>query len=75
MSMAYGPPGMSIYPIVPDLPSGTADYPAIAQSPALSGSVQYAASFNVGTALVIFAVLWFGSVAALHYVSSAAGKV
>ena len=78
--MSYNMPGMEYYPMVVDAPSGTADMPladggSLLSGTGLGGSVSYSASFDVGTAILIFAVLWFGSVGALHMLSNVADRV
>jgi hypothetical protein len=77
--MSYNMPGMEYYPMVIDAPSAGSDLPSgpssILAGTGLSGSMSYNASFDVGTAILIFAVLWFGSVGALHALSNVADRV
>jgi hypothetical protein len=76
--MSYSMPGMEYYPTVLDAPTGGADMPSNVTAftgGGLHASGSYSGSFDVGTAILIFAVLWFGSVGALHALSNAADKL
>lgn len=78
--MSYGMPGMEYYPDVTDAPpTGGYDLPTVQAGmfggTGIRASGSYSGSFDVGTAIVIFAVLWFGAVGALHLISNAADKV
>jgi hypothetical protein len=77
--MSYAMPGMEYYPVVTDAPTGGADLPVSSGSlfsgAGISASGSYSGSFDVGTAIIIFAVLWFGSVGALHLLSNASDKL
>jgi hypothetical protein len=77
--MSFAPfPGMQVYPVTPDAPSGVSDLPQGGQllnSQAGGLSVAYSAHVDVTTALVIFALCYFGAVGGLHYLSNAAGKI
>jgi hypothetical protein len=77
--MSYGMPGMEYYPQVIDAPTGGADLPVQSggffSGGGISASGSYSGSFDVGTAIIIFAVLWFGSVGALHLLSNASDKL
>lgn len=77
--MSYSMPGMEYYPQVIDAPTGGADVPTAPGSlfggSGIRASGSYSGSFDVGTAIIIWAVLWFGAVGALHLLSNAADKV
>lgn len=76
----YTMPGMQIYPVgAYDSPSGDVGVPIATprglQGPGVSANVAYSGSVDVNSALLIFAILYFGTVGALHFMSNRAGRI